>query len=97
MRLYFHIENIIGLLPYPVSSLTFKSGYIKTKFYKGSKMQYQLIGQIFEVIPKEFKDKKTGEVSKSFVEVTVEQYNALKIQNNKNLVFISTKLEYRQP
>ena len=60
-------------------------------------MQYQLIGQIFEVIPKEFKDKKTGEVSKSFVEVTVEQYNALKIQNNKNLVFISTKLEYRQP
>jgi len=36
-------------------------------------MQYQLIGQIFEVIPKEFKDKKTGEVSKSFVEVTVEQ------------------------
>ena len=24
-------------------------------------------------------------------------YNALKIQNNKNLVFISTKLEYRQP
>jgi hypothetical protein len=36
-------------------------------------MQYQLIGQIFEVIPKEFRDKKTGEVSKSFVEVTVEQ------------------------
>ena len=36
-------------------------------------MQYQLIGQIFEAIPKEFKDKKTGEVTKSFVEVTVEQ------------------------
>jgi hypothetical protein len=36
-------------------------------------MQYQLIGQIFEVIPKEFKDKKTGEVTKSFCEVTVEQ------------------------
>jgi hypothetical protein len=36
-------------------------------------MQYQLVGQIFEVIPKEFRDKKTGEVTKSFVEVTVEQ------------------------
>ena len=36
-------------------------------------MQYQLIGSIFEVIPKEFKDKKTGEVTKSFCEVTVEQ------------------------
>ncbi len=36
-------------------------------------MQYQLIGQIFEVIPKEFRDKKTGEVTKSFCEVTVEQ------------------------
>jgi hypothetical protein len=36
-------------------------------------MQYQLIGQVFEVIPKEFKDKKTGEVTKSFCEVTVEQ------------------------
>jgi len=36
-------------------------------------MQYQLIGQIFEAIPKEFKDKKTGEITKSFVEVTVEQ------------------------
>ena len=36
-------------------------------------MQYQLIGQIFEVIPKQFKDKKTGEVTKEFCEVTVEQ------------------------
>jgi len=36
-------------------------------------MQYQLIGQIFEVIPKEFKDKKTGEITKTFAEVTVEQ------------------------
>jgi len=36
-------------------------------------MQYQLIGQIFEVIPKEFRDKKTGEITKSFCEVTVEQ------------------------
>ena len=36
-------------------------------------MQYQLIGQIFEVIPKEFKDKKTGEITKSFCEVTIEQ------------------------
>ncbi len=36
-------------------------------------MQYQLIGQIFEVIPKEFRDKKTGEVTKEFVEVTIEQ------------------------
>ncbi len=36
-------------------------------------MQYQLIGQIFEVIPKEYRDKKTGEITKSFCEVTVEQ------------------------
>jgi len=36
-------------------------------------MRYQLIGQIFEVIPKEFRDKKTGEITKSFCEVTVEQ------------------------
>ena len=36
-------------------------------------MQYQLIGQIFEVIPKEFRDKKTGEVTRSFTEVTIEQ------------------------
>lgn len=36
-------------------------------------MQYQLIGQIFEVIPKSFKDKKTGEITKEFCEVTVEQ------------------------
>ncbi len=36
-------------------------------------MQYQLIGQIFEAIPKQFKDKKTGEITKEFCEVTVEQ------------------------
>ena len=36
-------------------------------------MQYKLIGQVFEVIPKEFKNKSTGEITKSFVEVTVEQ------------------------
>ena len=36
-------------------------------------MQYQLVGQIFEVIPKQYKDKKTGEVTKEFCEVTVEQ------------------------
>jgi len=36
-------------------------------------MRYQLIGQIFEVIPKSFKDKKTGEITKEFCEVTVEQ------------------------
>jgi len=36
-------------------------------------MQYQLIGQIFEVIPKQFTDKKTGQVTKEFCEVTVEQ------------------------
>ena len=36
-------------------------------------MQYQLIGQVFEVIPKEFRNKSTGEVTKSFCEVTVEQ------------------------
>ena len=36
-------------------------------------MQYLLHGQIFEAIPKQFKDKKTGEITKEFVEVTVEQ------------------------
>jgi len=36
-------------------------------------MQYQLVGMVFEVIPKEFRNKSTGEVTKSFCEVTVEQ------------------------
>lgn len=36
-------------------------------------MQYLLHGQIFEAIPKQYKDKKTGEVTKEFVEITVEQ------------------------
>ena len=36
-------------------------------------MQYQLIGQIFECQPKQFKNKTTGEVTKEFVEVTIEQ------------------------
>jgi len=36
-------------------------------------MQYQLIGQIFECQPKQFKNKSTGEVTKEFVEVTIEQ------------------------
>lgn len=36
-------------------------------------MQYILTGQIFEAIQKNYTDKKTGEVTKSFVELTVEQ------------------------
>lgn len=36
-------------------------------------MQYLLNGQIFEVIPKSFHDKKTGKITKEFVEVTIEQ------------------------
>ncbi len=36
-------------------------------------MQYMLIGKIFEAIEKSYIDKKTGEVTKSFVELTVEQ------------------------
>jgi len=36
-------------------------------------MQYQLIGQIFECQPKQFRNKSTGEVTKEFVEVTIEQ------------------------
>ncbi len=36
-------------------------------------MQYQLIGQIFECQPKQFKNKSTGEITKEFVEVTIEQ------------------------
>ena len=36
-------------------------------------MQYQMVGKIYEVIPKTFKDKKTGEITKEFCEVTIEQ------------------------
>ena len=57
-------------------------------------MQYQLIGQIFEVIPKEFKDKKTGEVTKSFVEVTVEQVttdsNGFRVKDIEKINFDQT-------
>lgn len=36
-------------------------------------MQYLLHGQIFEAIPKQYNDKKTGAVTREFIEVTVEQ------------------------
>ncbi len=36
-------------------------------------MQYILTGQIFEAIQKNYTDKKTGEITKKFVELTVEQ------------------------
>ena len=36
-------------------------------------MRYLLTGVIFETIPKQFTNKATGEVTKSFCEVTVEQ------------------------
>ena len=57
-------------------------------------MQYQLIGQIFEVIPKQFKDKKTGEITKEFVEVTVEQVttdaNGFRIKDVEKINFDQT-------
>jgi len=57
-------------------------------------MQYQLIGQIFEVIPKQFKDKKTGEVTKEFVEVTVEQVttdaNGFRVKDIEKINFDQT-------
>jgi len=36
-------------------------------------MVHTLIGQIFEVRPDQYKDKKTGEVTKAFCVVTIEQ------------------------
>ena len=36
-------------------------------------MQYQMVGILWGVVPKEYKNKQTGEVTKSFCEVTIEQ------------------------
>lgn len=54
-------------------------------------MQYLLHGQIFEVIPKQYTDKKSGEVTKEFTEVTVEQVvldeNGFKVKSVETIQF----------
>lgn len=55
-------------------------------------MQYILTGQIFEAIQKNYIDKKTGEITKKFVELTVEQ---LFIDQEGNRIKVKTEgLDY---